>query len=96
MSAERWISTTALADELGVSAKFLRENRTKLFAPGKHYRLKNPKAYRPTYAWNKERCKALLNQATKEATAMDLSQEAAAGRGVQLPLVDGVRTYPIN
>lgn len=94
---DRWISTTALATELGVSAYFLREKRTTLFKPKKHYRLKNPTAARPTYVWNLAACKAHLNRATEEAAAIEASQSAAlAGRGSQLPLVPGVEAYEIE
>lgn len=92
-----WLSTTAAAKELGVTPKFLREHRLKLFEAGRHYRLKNPTAYRPSYAWHLESCSNLLNQATKEAAALEKSQlRAAAGRGSQLPLVPGVKPYEIS
>lgn len=92
-----WISTTDCAAGLGFTPKFLREHRTALFEPVKHYRLKNPNAYRPTYSWHLQRCKALLDKATKEAVAMDSSQSAAvAGRGVQLPFIPDVEPYEIE
>ena len=92
-----WISTTQLATELGVTAKFLREKREELFKPGKHYRLKNPNAYRPSYTWNPQTCKALLDKRTKEAAAMDSSQSATkAGRGTQLPFIPEVKPYEID
>ncbi|KPQ34595.1 MAG: hypothetical protein HLUCCA11_13865 [Phormidesmis priestleyi Ana] len=93
----KWLSTTPAAAELGVTPKFLRENRLKLFEAGRHYRLKNPTAYRPSYVWQIEACVNLLNQATREAAAIEKGQlRAAAGRGSQLPLVPGVEPYEIS
>ena len=55
-----WVSTSAAADSLGVSPQFLLRNRTKLFCSAKHYRNKNPKAYRPTYQWHVKNIERLL------------------------------------
>ncbi len=51
-----WVGTTEAAEALGVSAKFLRENRTALFKKGVHWKAKNPYAYRPTYIWHVQNC----------------------------------------
>ena len=96
-TTDRWISTTTLAEQLGVSSKFIRENRTKFFQPATHYRMKNPTAYRPTYTWHPTKCKAIFDEATKEAVAMDSSQSATkAGRGVQLPFIPEAKPYEID
>ena len=94
---DRWISTTAIAAELGLTPKFLREHRTEYFKAVTHYRLINPNAYRPTYQWHKERCVARWNKLTKEADAVERSQEpAAVRRGEQLAFVPNVDSYSIN
>ncbi|MGB3787802.1 MAG: hypothetical protein WA949_07315 [Phormidesmis sp.] len=94
---ETWIGTTALSKEIGVSRKFLWNNRLKLFQAGRDYRLKNPTAYRPTYTWHRERCKAIFTRATKAAADKESSQQATIrGRGVQLPIIDGVEPYEIE
>lgn len=92
-----WISTTALAEQLGVRPKFLRENRTKLFQPAIHYRLKNPTAYRPTYVWHPTKCQTVFGKATKEAAAIEAGQSAVAtGRGIQIPFLPEVPPYEID
>jgi len=92
-----WLSTTKTAEKLGITPKFLRENRLKLFKAGRHYRLKNPHASRPTYVWHAERCEKLLNKATRDAANIEASQTPAAiARGDQLPLINGVKSYPIE
>lgn len=96
MPTEKWLSTTIVAKEVGVKSQFLRENRLKFFRPGYHYRLKNPTAYRPTYTWHLDRCKAYFDKATKAAAEIESSQNAAMnGRGVQLTLIDDVEPYEL-
>lgn len=55
-----WVSTSAAAEALGVSAKFLRQQRDRLFKRGHHYRIVNPAAWRPTYRWHLKRVEALM------------------------------------
>lgn len=94
MSVEKWTSTTLLAEEVGVKSQFLRENRLKLFRAGYHYRLKNPTAYRPTYTWHIDRCKAYFDKATKAAAKLESGQKVAThGRRVQLALIDDIEPY---
>lgn len=53
------ISTTALAEALGISIDTLyrlREQGIFQQGRGKHYWATNPIASRPTYRWNKEKC----------------------------------------
>ncbi len=95
MLNKHWYSTTAAAAQLDVTPKFLRENRLKLFKAGRHYLLKNPTSYRPSYTWHVERCRELLTKATTAAANLEQNQ-AAAGRGVQLSVVDGVEPYEIE
>lgn len=57
----QWVSTSAAAAAVGVSPQFLLRNRSKLFRAGKHYRNKNPKAYRPTYQWHVKNIEQLLS-----------------------------------
>ncbi|MFK8182302.1 MAG: hypothetical protein AB8B99_02930 [Phormidesmis sp.] len=91
-----WISTTKTAKKLGVKPKFLRENRLKLFKAGRHYRPKNPHAYRPTYVWHYERCEQLLNKAAKDAAKIEVSQTSVAvAKGTQLPFLKCVEPYEI-
>jgi len=56
-SRSAWVTTRALADELGVTQKFIRESlKDEIFAPGTHYRNVNPTAWRPTYRWHLQKC----------------------------------------
>jgi len=56
-SKSAWVTTKALAEELGVTQKFIRESlKDEIFGPGLHYRNVNPTAWRPTYRWHLERC----------------------------------------
>ncbi|NEP15358.1 MAG: DNA-binding protein [Leptolyngbya sp. SIO4C1] len=57
-----WVGTPQLAKALGVSQKFLRNNREKFFIAGTHYRNINPTAWRPTYRWHRQRCEARLDE----------------------------------
>lgn len=63
-----WVTTSVAARELGCTAKFLREQRDKLFKLGRHYRSLNPHAWRPTYRWHLKRCQQLMGSegATEE------------------------------
>lgn len=56
----QWLPTTQAATELGCSPKFLINNRNVLFLKGKHYRVLNPKAWRPTYRWHVDRIKKVM------------------------------------
>ncbi|MEL6260476.1 MAG: hypothetical protein AAFR12_05355 [Cyanobacteria bacterium J06626_6] len=97
MTVEPWLSTTKTANQIGVTAKFLRENRLSLFKPGRHYKLKNPNAHRPTYLWHAERCDQVLKKATKQAAVLESNQKTVAkGRGVQLPFLPEVEAYDIE
>jgi hypothetical protein len=52
-----WVSTKALADELGCTPKHIRESlKDEIFGEGMHYRNINPTAWRPTYRWHLARC----------------------------------------
>jgi len=48
-----WVSTTAMAQELGCSVSFLLRHRDELFMRGQHWKVMNPIAYRKTYRWNR-------------------------------------------
>lgn len=56
----KWVSTSKAATELGVSASFLRQQRDRLYKKGKHYRVLNPTAWRPTYQWNVAKIRELM------------------------------------
>jgi len=62
-----WVSTSALANELGISQKHLRDTlRAELFKPGEHYLNVRPTGWRPTYRWHRERClKAMVAEADR-------------------------------
>lgn len=47
-----WVTTKEAAEALNVSQKFLRNQRDRLFKKRQHYRLLNPRAWRPTYRWH--------------------------------------------
>jgi hypothetical protein len=51
-----WFKTTDAAAMLGVSKDFLLEQRGRLFLKGKHWKVLNPRAYRPTYLWHVRNC----------------------------------------
>jgi hypothetical protein len=56
-----WLDTAEAADRLGITPRQLLELRKKgVLKSRKHYRKKNPTAYRPTYIWNVERCAEIL------------------------------------
>lgn len=55
-----WVSTSEAAEALGCSAKYLRENRDDVFKRGEHYRVLNPKAWRPTYRWHLKKIQKLM------------------------------------
>lgn len=55
-----WVSTTAAAEQLGCSIWFLYDQRGRLFRAGTHYQVLNPAAWRPTYRWHIENCRALM------------------------------------
>lgn len=56
-----WIDTDQAAVQLGITRRQLLKLRLKgVFKAGKHYRKKNPIAYRPTYVWHVERCSKIL------------------------------------
>ena len=94
---KRWLSTPKAAEELDRRTNYLLDNRLKLFKEGYHYRLLNPTAARPSYEWHIERCNEFFSQSTKRAAKIEKSQVAATkSRGVQLPLVEGVKPYEIE
>ena len=93
----RWISTRKTAEEIGDHNEFLLDNRLTLFKAGKHYRLVNPAAARPTFKWQPERCAKVLDDATKKAAKIERSQQPNnKGKGVQLPFIEGVKPYEIE
>jgi hypothetical protein len=53
-SPSKWITTAAMAQELGVTAQTLRRHRFD-YQEGNHYYQVNPGSSRPTYRWNKKR-----------------------------------------
>jgi predicted ArsR family transcriptional regulator len=55
-----WVSTSQAAAELGVSTKFLLNQRERLFKKGIHWRCINPEAWRPTYRWHLKRLQQLM------------------------------------
>jgi hypothetical protein len=56
-----WIDTDQAAFQLGITRRQLLKLRLQgVFKAGKHYRKKNPIAYRPTYVWHVERCSKIL------------------------------------
>jgi hypothetical protein len=58
-----WISTAAMADELGWSVQFLLKHRNDRFESRTHWRMLDPHAKRVTYRWNRlEVLKKLENE----------------------------------
>ncbi|NEQ46990.1 MAG: hypothetical protein F6K00_27000 [Leptolyngbya sp. SIOISBB] len=52
-----WVSTSTLANELGVTSKHIRQRlKDKVLKPSEHYRNINPHAWRPTYRWHLKKC----------------------------------------
>ena len=52
-----WVSTSTLANELGVTSKHIRQRlKDEVLKPSEHYRNINPHAWRPTYRWHLEKC----------------------------------------
>ena len=93
----QWFSTTAAAEALNLSPKQLLRYRKTIFKARRHYLLKNPTAYRPTYTWHVDRCRKVLEDASVKAERIEQSQAAAVvGRGTQLPFIEGVEPYEIE
>jgi hypothetical protein len=61
MPRTQWLTTTQAAIALGCSPKFLRSNMDRLFKRGKHYRVLNPSAWRPTYRWHLGRIQKMMD-----------------------------------
>jgi len=57
-----WVSSSKMADLLGVSAKYLHRQRGKLLKLGEHWRNISPKAQRPTYQFHREKVEQALAQ----------------------------------
>ncbi|MGB3492791.1 MAG: hypothetical protein WBA57_08685 [Elainellaceae cyanobacterium] len=60
---QAWVPTTIAAESLGVGREFLLAHRFDLFEQGKHWRLINPHAVRPTYRWHLKRLENLMETA---------------------------------
>lgn len=59
-TSKQWLTTSQAAQALGCSPKFLIRNKDDLFKKGKHYRVLDPRAWRPTYRWHVGRIAALM------------------------------------
>jgi len=58
---KNWLETEKAALQMGITPRQLLKLRSKgIFKAGKHYRKKNPVAYRPTYIWHVEKCSKIL------------------------------------
>lgn len=59
--SREWFPTSQAAIKLGCTPKYLLSKKNDLFIRGKHYRVLDPRAWRPTYRWHVERIKAAMD-----------------------------------
>lgn len=58
--SREWFTTSEAAIKLGCTPKYLLSKKDDLFIRGTHYRVLDPRAWRPTYRWHVGRIAALL------------------------------------